>query len=599
MKNYLKVVAFSSFCSLISFADANAATCPSGITYNNGDSAYFLSQEIPSSMESGKSYTVKVTFCNNGSTSWTYRAPPSNGDYSSYIRLASYPGDTSPLVTARVDLVSGDNIVPGAAKTFSFNVVAPTTTLPSVANIVQYGMVRDGVARFAAGPAQRVTSFYTPAITLQNPPTVAPVFVNTSGPGAFSFANFRGANVFNQTYAEAGRNHTKWIPNATQMATIASAAKKMNLNYIRIPIVIPPDASNSEYIASEWYPVTSGTANQTNVNAVINATQAALNVAQSNGLKVILALDGYTEYDAACNTQPPNGAPLWKKSFVAVKNNAATIISALSSNSALYAWDLLNEPLWNAYSFGCLAVSPTSLDRGTQSPQITLPNASATMQSITEVVEAVHAMYNVVRANDPYKHPTTVGEGTAAYVRYWTDISSFASPHFYVSPQSDIIDLQAAANNGQSAAVQFTQFTGAPLSKTAWKMSDPAIQSQVTGLVNATISAWKDATVDSSTLVPLPLVLGEYGASIGGELQSLPGHDLQADQASLYALFLSSLSSASQSIYTSVNVGGLFWSLQSTPGTTVNFSLIDSAGNLSPAACVVATKYGPKPSGCL
>ena len=567
---------------------AHAASCPAGTPGASGDSAYFVSQSVPNSVRSGQSYSVSVTFCNNGTTTWTYQNLPAG---TGYVRLGSlYPHDNQTWGLGRVDLSPGDSIAPGSTKTFNFTIVAPTTVNSDVETNFQFGMVREGIAWFGAGASEAVYDFYTPAITLQNRPNIPPVTVDANGPGAFSFNNFAGANVQNESYVQAGRNHRSWIPSASQMNTIAAAAHSMNLKYLRMAVVIPPDATSSEYVASEWYTPTAGsTANATNVNTVIAAVQAALSAASAYNLKVIIALDGYTEYDVACSA---NG--LWKKSYDAVQGNAATIVRALSGYPALYAWDILNEPLWNASAYGCLNVAPSAFDRGTQAPLLSLPNAPAQAQSVAEVVEAVHAMYNLVRTNDAYNHPTTVGEGNPAFVHYWTDISSFASPHVYVSPQLDIINWQISANKANAGFPQMMQFGGAPTSTSNWSVKDPVVQSQLKSILAADINVLKSETFGADS-VPLPLVIGEYGASAPSDVLT------QQDQTSFFYAYMSVLASASQSAYTNVNIGALFWDLQ-LPQVSPNFSLIGSTGVPVPAAQCVAIRQGgvnqAPPAGC-
>ncbi len=585
MTSHLKSVAYLA--TLCGLSAANAASCPAGVQNVSGDSAYFVSQSVPNSVRAGQSYPVSVTFCNNGTTTWTYQNLPAG---TGYIRLGSlYPRDNQTWGLGRVDLTPGDNIPPGSTKTFNFTIVAPTTTSSNVETNFQFGVVRENVAWIGAGAAEAVYNFYTPAITLQNTPNVPPVAVNTNGPAAFSFGNFAGANILNETYVQAGRNHRSWIPSNTQANTIVAAAHNMGLKVLRMPLIIPPDATNSEFVASEWFtPAAGQTANAANVNTVIAAAQAVLTAASTYNLKVIITLDGYTEYDAACSTNS-----LWKKSYDAVQGNAATIVRALSGYPALYAWDLLNEPLWTASAYGCLAVPPTSLDRGTQQPQLSLAGIPAASQSVAEVVEAVHAMYNLVRTNDASNHPTTVGEGQAAYLHYWTDISSFVSPHVYVSPQLDIINLQVAANKANTTPAM-TQFGGAPISTGNWSVKDPVVQSQLKNIIAADINVMKSEAIGADS-VPLPIVIGEYGVTFPADVLT------QQDQTSYFYQYLSAVSTSTQAVYTSVNVGAMFWDMQ-LPQFTPNFSLITSTGALWPAAQCVAVKQGgvnmAAPAGC-
>ncbi|HEX8954872.1 MAG TPA: cellulase family glycosylhydrolase, partial [Burkholderiaceae bacterium] len=442
-------------------------------------------------------------------------------------------------------------------------------------------MLRERVAWLGAAPRVPVDSYATPAITLQNTPVRPPVAVSSA---SFTFGNFGGANVIGESYIQAGNHHRLWIPGASQMATLAARATALNLKYLRMPVIIPPDAAGSEYVASEWYaPAGAANANQINVSTVVNATQTALNIAHSYGLKVILVLDGYTEYDTACNAMlQPLGLKLWKKSFDAVQGNARQIVTALSSNDALFAWDLMNEPLWNASAYGCLDTAPSNYDRGTQKPLLNLPaGASAQVQSYTEVVEAVHAMYNLVRANDAFNHPTTVGEGKAPFLHYWNDISSFASPHIYFSPQR-LIDAQVYANQGQPPALQVGQFGGAPSSGKQWHVGDQLIQTLLPGMLNAAVASMQ------GEIAGLPLIVGEFGASYP--------HDVinPAEQGNYFSLTLLSPAGSLQSL----NLGNMLWDISEGNQGGTDFSAVDSTGKLLPAACVVAKARGTRPTGC-
>ena len=542
-------------------------------------------------MAAGKTYSVSLTFCNNGSSTWKYQPPPAGGNYggtTTYYRLGSLdPADNVNWGVKRIDLLPGDIIAPGSTKTFLFPVVAPTSTTASgsIYNF-QWGIVREQVGWLGAAPNVSVGSYYAPRIQLQNVPKVPPVAVSSN---AFNFQNFAGANVLNQSYLQAGNNHREWIPNAAQMTVIASQAVALNLNYIRIPLVIPPDAASSEMIASEWYAQPMDLQpNKVNVNTVISAAESALKIASANGLKVIFVLDGYTEYDTACAaSMKPSNRKFWKKSFDAVKTNAAAIVRALSGYSALYAWDIMNEPLWNASAYGCLDVSPNNFDRGSQQPMLPLVYAhTSAEQSITEVVEAVHAMYNLVRDNDSGNHPTTVGEGQAPYMHYWNDISSFASPHIYVSAQG-IVDAQIQANaTNKQARMQVMQFGGAPLTPNKWQVADALIQAQLPGILAATVAEMKNEI--STNGVQLPLIIGEYGADYPEQVLS------QTDQAAYYSLFLSNPTGGLQSL----GLGNMLWDLSTGNQAVADFSLITPAGTLLPAACVVAKMHGARPSGC-
>lgn|GEM_PF-6608192 len=580
-----KIACIAVLCLALCARAQAASSCPANTTYVKGDSAIFVTESVPNAMAYGKSYPVSITFCNNGSSTWSYLAPPPGGNYagtSSYIRLgAIVASGTNPWGSLREDLSPGDVIAPGGTKTFSFSITAPRSGTSSTRTPFQWAMLRERVSWLGAAPRVPVDSFATPAITVQNTPARPPVAIASS---SFTFNNFSGANVIGESYTQAGNNHRLWIPNATQMASLATRAAALNLKYLRMPIVIPPDAASSEYVASEWFaPAGAASANQVNVAAVVNAAQTALNIARSYGLKMTLVLDGYTEYDTACTaTLQPAGRKFWKKSFDAVQGNARQIVTALSSNSGLFAWDLMNEPLWNASAYGCLDTAPSSYDRGTQKPLLNLPAVeSAQLQSYSEVVEAVHAMYNLVRANDPFNHPTTVGEGKAPFLHYWNDISSFASPHVYLSPQS-LVNAQVLANQGQPAVLQVGQFNGAPSSTTQWHVGDVLIQSLLPGMLDASVASMQGETAG------LPMIVGEFGASYPQDVANA------GEQGDYFTLSLLAPAGSLQSL----NLGNMLWDISEGNQGGTDFSAVDANGKLLPAACVVAKAHGAKPVGC-
>ena len=98
--------------------------------------ASFVSQSVPP-MCAGRSFVVSVTMKNIGSTTWT-----AAGNY----RLGSQnPQDNTIWGTGRAYLSGSDSIAPGAQKTFSFTVTAPSTT--GTYNF-QWRMLRENVEWF-------------------------------------------------------------------------------------------------------------------------------------------------------------------------------------------------------------------------------------------------------------------------------------------------------------------------------------------------------------------------------------------------------------------------------------------------------------------
>ncbi|MGE0519939.1 MAG: M12 family metallo-peptidase [Candidatus Binatia bacterium] len=97
--------------------------------------AALVSQDVPSSMTAGESYTVSVTMQNTGSTTWTAA--------DNYRLGARYGG----WGTNRVLMQPGESVAPGQQKTFTWTVTAPSA--PSTYDF-QWQMVQEMVAWFGA-----------------------------------------------------------------------------------------------------------------------------------------------------------------------------------------------------------------------------------------------------------------------------------------------------------------------------------------------------------------------------------------------------------------------------------------------------------------
>lgn len=118
------------------------------IVPTQGNSARFISQNVPAAMDAGKSYSVAVTMQNAGTTTWTSAAG---------FKLGSQnPGDnTTWRPVNRVEL--NTLVAPGAQYTFTFSVTAPQT---GGTNGFQWRMVKEFVAWYGeASPNVQVEVF--------------------------------------------------------------------------------------------------------------------------------------------------------------------------------------------------------------------------------------------------------------------------------------------------------------------------------------------------------------------------------------------------------------------------------------------------------
>ncbi len=122
------------------------------ITVVHFNDAAYVSNTIPSSMQTGKSYSVSVTMKNLGSTTWTRAAE---------YKLGAV-GDSDPFGTTRVLLDSSDSIGPEQSKRFTWTMTAPSS--PGTYT-TDWRMMREGVEWFGSTHSESVT------VTL-SPPTI-------------------------------------------------------------------------------------------------------------------------------------------------------------------------------------------------------------------------------------------------------------------------------------------------------------------------------------------------------------------------------------------------------------------------------------------
>lgn len=468
--------------------------------------ATFISQSVPNAIQLGTTYTVSVTYKNTGTTKWT----------SGQFRLGTQnPHDTRRWGGERVDLPPGTEVAPNALYTFTFDVAVTDARFchamsnPQLTGCnFQWGLVQEHVTWLSPGVNTEVLLFDAPAVRSPAPPVLPPVPVEALD---FSAANFRGANMLMQTYEDNRLcDHTAWLPEGNDVAVIIDNAVAMGLNVLRIPVILPPKSPgapsdwipNSPSYASvcadpakkEWGQASNGAEI---TQGIIAKMKIIMDKADAAHLKVIPILDGYTKYDATC---------YWKKSFLDVRDSADAFIKAFKSHPALLAWDIMNEPMWNALAFDCL-------------------HSNADYAS---VVHAVDAMYNLVRSNDA-EHPTTVGEHQIPLLKYWKNISSFASPHLYIYASS----------------------------------RDHATRDQINYVQGASIRE-----MGRELGAAMPLIIGEFGSTDGDD-------DFNE---SYYERYLNGLTVADR--------GFMLWSLSTGPNQQ-GYSVMTPEGGLKPAAQLV------------
>src|SRR6202158_1898668 len=112
-------------------------------TFHPTDDAQLVASNLPTSMETGQTITVRVTFQNTGASTWTEAAE---------YRLGA-ADDQDPLAPNRQLLAPGVSIAPGQQVTFSFALTAPAN--PGTYH-TQWQMLKEGVDRFGGIAAQDV-----------------------------------------------------------------------------------------------------------------------------------------------------------------------------------------------------------------------------------------------------------------------------------------------------------------------------------------------------------------------------------------------------------------------------------------------------------
>jgi hypothetical protein len=115
------------------------------------DGAHLVSANIPAAIDAGQTITVRLTFQNSGTSTWTAAAN---------YKLGA-DGDSDPFAAPRQLLAPSDAIAPGQQKTFTFAFTAPAN--PGTYT-THWQMLREGVAWFGDELSQQVTVNAAPSL---------------------------------------------------------------------------------------------------------------------------------------------------------------------------------------------------------------------------------------------------------------------------------------------------------------------------------------------------------------------------------------------------------------------------------------------------
>jgi len=107
-------------------------------------SAVVVSNDVPTTMTAGQTYTVRITVQNTGTTTWTAAKNYKLG----------FVGDNPPFGPGRIYLDPSASVAPGQQYSFTFTITAPNT--PGTYTM-QYCMLKEGVAWFGQTAATTVT----------------------------------------------------------------------------------------------------------------------------------------------------------------------------------------------------------------------------------------------------------------------------------------------------------------------------------------------------------------------------------------------------------------------------------------------------------
>ncbi len=195
-------------------AIGTAALVAKTVTVTKGDDVIYVSDDIPTAMIAGQSYTVHITVANIGDTTWTA---------ANRYKLGAV-GETDPFAASRIHLDAADAIAPGASTTFAFTMKAPAT---AGTYTTDWRMIQERVSWF--GP-----------LLVRKEVTVSPAPI---APGATATA---GVNIINSTAELAEDEAAAVIENTTIPATM-TAGQSYTVS------VTVKNTSNQTWTAAQGY----------------------------------------------------------------------------------------------------------------------------------------------------------------------------------------------------------------------------------------------------------------------------------------------------------------------------------------------------------
>ncbi len=144
-----------------------AALVTKTVTVTKGDDVIYVSDDIPTAMIAGQSYTVHITVTNNGATTWTA---------ADRYKLGAV-GETDPFAASRIHLDAAAAIAPGATTTFVFTMKAPAT---AGTYITDWRMIQERVSWFGPVLVRKAVTVSAAAITPGSTATAGVKIINST-----------------------------------------------------------------------------------------------------------------------------------------------------------------------------------------------------------------------------------------------------------------------------------------------------------------------------------------------------------------------------------------------------------------------------------